>query len=182
MVNIPTIEPESFIAGDTVKWTRSFTDYKASDGWVLKYNLRGTASINLTATASGDDHLISIAAAATAAYTAGQYKWIATVEKESERYTVDEGYTEIKENYATAASITDEMITLQAQLAAIDAYVATNYKHSSYSIAGRSLTQYSVADLFVLRDRLARQLKSLKDAEKVRRGMNAGGIVRVRFT
>jgi hypothetical protein len=182
MVDIATIEPESFIAGDTVKWKRSFDDYKASDGWVLKYNLRGVASINLTASTSGDDHLITISAATSAAYTAGQYKWIATVEKAGERFTVDEGYTEIKANYATATSITDELITLKAHLAAIEAYVATNYKHSSYAIAGRSLTQYSVTDLFILRDRLARQLKSLQDAEKVRRGINTGGVVRVRFT
>ena len=185
MVDIPTIEPEYFIAGDTVKWQRALDDYKASDGWVLKYHLRNTsntATINITATASGDDHLVTISASTSATYKAGKYKWIAVVEKSGERFTVGEGYTEIKTNLATATAITDRLLTLQADIDALNGFLGKNYKYSSYAIAGRSLNQYNITDLFVLRDRFVRELKSLEAAEKVRRGMNTGGIVRVRFT
>jgi len=34
---IPTKEPLTIRAGDTIKWKRSIDDYKASDGWTLKY-------------------------------------------------------------------------------------------------------------------------------------------------
>ena len=181
MTDIPTQEPLSFIAGDTVKWKKSLSDYPASDGWVLKYAIRGTAVINLTATASGADHLITIAAATSAAYTAGTYKWIASVEKASERYSVGEGYLTIEPNFATATTITDPLITLEADITAIKAFLSKNYKYASYAIAGRSLNNYSIAELFTLRDRLQRDLNKLKDADKIARGLATSKLIRVRF-
>ena len=41
--DIASKEPETFRAGDTVKWKRSLDCYKASEGWTLKYSFRGTA-------------------------------------------------------------------------------------------------------------------------------------------
>lgn len=181
MTDIATQEPQSFIAGDTVKWKKSLPDYKASDSWVLKYALRGAAVINLTAAASGDDHLITITAVTSAGYTAGTYKWISYVEKAGERYTIEEGYLAIETNLATATTITDRLITLEADIAAINGFLGKNYKYSSYAIAGRSLNNYSISELFTLRDRLQRELKSLKDADKIARGLATNKLIRVRF-
>ena len=72
--DIPTKEPEQFRAGDTVKWKRSLDTYKASEGWTLKYSFRGTAgTIDITSTASGDDHLIDLSFSTSAAYGEGVY-------------------------------------------------------------------------------------------------------------
>ena len=55
----PTKEPETVRAGDTIKWKKSVSDYAASDGWTLKYSLRGqSTAIDLTSTADGDEHPI----------------------------------------------------------------------------------------------------------------------------
>ena len=55
MTDIPEIEPVSFIAGDTVKWTKSLEDYLASDSWVLVYYLvKDGDQKTITASASGD--------------------------------------------------------------------------------------------------------------------------------
>jgi hypothetical protein len=40
--DIPTKEPLTIRAGDTIKWTKSIDDYKASDGWSLSCSFRGT--------------------------------------------------------------------------------------------------------------------------------------------
>ena len=35
--DIASKEPTQIRAGDTIEWKRSIDDYKASDGWTLKY-------------------------------------------------------------------------------------------------------------------------------------------------
>ena len=87
--DIPTKEPLTIRAGNTIQWTKSIDDYKASDGWTLSYSFRGTGgTIDITSSADGDDHAISIAATTTTAYTAGFHDVIGYVEKGSDRYTV----------------------------------------------------------------------------------------------
>ena len=77
---IPSKEPEQFRAGDTIKWKRSLSDYKAGESWVLKYAFRGTPGvIDITSSASGDDHLVNEVAATTAAYSPGIYDVIGFV-------------------------------------------------------------------------------------------------------
>lgn len=174
-------EPVYFIAGDTVKWQINLADYKASDSWVLSYALRGPSNINLTATAVGAEHLISIPAATSAGYKAGTYAFDAYVTKGSERYTVGSGYIDIKANLATATAHTDRLLTLQADIDAINAWLGKNYNYASYAIGGRSMNKYSITELYTLRARMMSELQSLKDAEKIRRGLGTSKLIRVRF-
>ena len=181
MVDIATTEPEYFVAGDTVKWKKTLADYKASDGWTLSYALRGAGTVNITASPSGADHQVDIAAATTAGYTVGTYSFSAYVTKAAERYTVGSGYIEIKKNLATATTFTDRLLTLQADVDAINAWLGKNYSFASYSIGGRSLNKYTIADLYMLRGRLQSELQNLKDAEKIRRGLGTSKLIRVRM-
>lgn len=97
--SIPTTEPTVVRAGDTVKWTRSLSDYPASASWVLKYRLvNAGGEIDITASASGADHLVNVAAAVSADWDDGLFQWQAYVEKAGERYTVGVGQIEIKPN------------------------------------------------------------------------------------
>ena len=51
---VPTKEPLTIRAGDTIEWTKSINDYKARDGWTLKYAFRGSAgTIDITGSADG---------------------------------------------------------------------------------------------------------------------------------
>jgi len=76
----PTKEPEIVRAGETMEWVRSWSDWPASS-YTVKYYLTGPASITLTAAAyQTTDHLVSVTAALTAAYTYGLYDWAAYAE------------------------------------------------------------------------------------------------------
>ena len=60
---VPTKEPLTIRAGDTIEWTKSLDDYKASAGWTLSYSFRGTGgTIDITSSAGG---LISISGLTT---------------------------------------------------------------------------------------------------------------------
>lgn len=181
MADTASTEPVYFIAGDTVKWQMALADYKASDGWVLSYALRGPSSINLTTTAVGAEHLVTIPAATSAAYKAGTYAFDSYVTKGAERYTVGSGYIEIKANLATLTAFTDRLLTLQADIDAINAWMGKNYNYASYAIGGRSMNKYSVTELYTLRGAMMAELSGLKDAEKIRRGLGTSKLIRVRF-
>ena len=70
-----TTEPAKIIAGDTLIWRRSDlnSDY-ANSAHVLSYKARlegtGATVITITASASGDDYLVSVAAGTTASSSA----------------------------------------------------------------------------------------------------------------
>ena len=82
MAETPSKEPSEFRAGDSVKWQKSIDDYKASAGWSLAYAFRGPGGvIDVTASASGDEHLVEITPTTSAAYTAGIYDVIGYVTK-----------------------------------------------------------------------------------------------------
>jgi hypothetical protein len=180
MLTIPTAEPKEFNAGDTVKWLKAL-DYKPGDGWTLKYALRGAGSIDITATTSGDKHLVTIAASATADYIAGQYQWTASVEKGAEKYTIDTGYIEIKPNAATATTLNDDYITLKADIEAVNAFIRKDYKYASYSINGRSLSSRSVSELFLLRDRLLRDKLTKETEMRLNKGLKTSNKIKTRF-
>ena len=67
-------EPEKLTSGVTWKWKKTVSDYPASE-WTLTYYLRkdGAAATSFSATADGDTHLVTVAAATTAGYAAGVY-------------------------------------------------------------------------------------------------------------
>ncbi len=110
-VNYPTREPEVLIAGDRWLWKRTdlASDY-AVDSYTLKYALRlqstGTTEIEITATGSGTEYLVEVAAATTAAYSDGIYEWQAYVtrDSDSERITIARGLVNVRPNRDAATS------------------------------------------------------------------------------
>ena len=77
MAEPKSYEPEKVTAGVTWKWKKTFSDYPASE-WTLTYYLRknGATATSFNATADGDTHLVTVAAATTAAYASGIYDFI----------------------------------------------------------------------------------------------------------
>lgn len=78
-----TIEPTRITAGDTVEWTRVFSDYPA-DEWTLQYRFRGPGEgFNIDAEQNADDEEkfdVTIDPADTEDVdTAGIYRWEAWV-------------------------------------------------------------------------------------------------------
>ena len=98
---IPTIQPDSFFIGDTLKYKITLTDYLASDGWTLYYVLINSSSkIEFNSSASGDDHLVNVAPAVTELYIAGTYNWQSYVSDGTDRFTIDTGEMIVKTNYS----------------------------------------------------------------------------------
>ena len=117
----PTTEPDLIVAGDTAKWLRSLDDYPASGSWVLSYTLVSAAQrYTFSATASGADHLVTVAATTTATWVAGTYTWRAQVSKAGEVYTVGTGSLTVRPSFATA---TDGRSHARRTLEAIEAVI-----------------------------------------------------------
>ena len=148
MVDIPTKEPVSFVAGNTVEWKKTFSDYP-SPTWVLSYVLHnGTDKITITATASSGDHLVSLSASATAAYIAGEYKYQAYLTNGSDRRDAGAGTITIKPDFAQAGQL-DNRTHARIVLDALDAMIEgrATKDQQSYSIGNRQLTRMPIEDL-----------------------------------
>jgi len=194
MSDISTTEPLSFRAGDKVQWKISDSDYPASDSYVLKYYLTkaGETLITLTAAASGADHLITIAAADSASYDPGIYSYQARIEKDTTKVTRKEGVIQVYRDISgdatgvtltAALAIGDPVLELQfwmavqANIMALLAGKALK-DNQSYSIAGRSLSKYTPAELIELLAYIEKRSSRLKR----KLGLTRGQKIQVQFS
>jgi hypothetical protein len=178
---VPTIEPTSLVAGDTLKFTKSLGDYPASDAWVLTYTLVNSANrYTFAATASGDDHAVTVAATTTASYAPGEYDLRGQVSKAGEVYTVATGQITVRPSFASA---TDGRSSAKKTLDAINAYLAdtNNLAAASYEIAGRRLSRYTLADLLALRSAMETDVSREQAAQRIGAGLPDKRRVYVRF-
>lgn len=150
-----------FALGDTLALTSSLADYPASAGWVLHYRLvprdgAGTA-VAFNSTAAGDAHAILVPAATTAAWAGGVYTWSSWVALGAQSFSLGLGVTELLLNPRTATGPLD--LRSAAQVALDNVRAALRGKAGadvlSYTINGRSLQRYSVAELIALESKLA---------------------------
>lgn len=178
---VPTIEPATLVAGDTLKFTKTLEDYPASASWVLTYTLANAAQrYTFAATASGDDHAVTVAATTTATYAPGNYDWRAQVSKAGEVFTVGAGVMTVQPSFATA---TDGRSSARRALDAIDAYMAdpSNLSAAEYQIAGRSLSRHNFSTLMEYRSKMAGIVANEENAARVSQGLPDKRRVFVRF-
>ena len=180
---IPTSEPVSVRAGDTATWTKSLSDYPANQSWVLSYTLTKTGTrITFTASASGADHLVAVAAATTAAWAAGEYTWAARVTKTTEAYTIATGVVEVLADIATITAGSDARSHAKITLDALEAWIeGRDMGVSEYEIAGRRLRTISIPDLLKLRDRYRRDVGNEANAARAGAGLPSRNKLQVRF-
>jgi len=181
-MDTPTTEPTEVTAGDTVKWTRTLSDYPAGT-WTLSYTLVNSASkITITASASGTDHLVSVTPATSAAWSAGLYDWQAYVTDGTDRYQVDSGRLTIHANYAGVTTL-DDRSHVKKTLDAIEAVIEGRASQSqqSYTINGRSLTRIPLAELYEFRKQYKAEYAAELQAERIANGMGSGRRVLLRF-
>lgn len=185
-VTVPTIEPDCIIAGDTVTWKRSLSCYPADDGWTLTYHIQGAEAIgDIVAAASGADHLVTIAAAVTADYDAGNYWWQAKVSKAGAVYTVDKGTLEIFGTLDGVVGAYDGRSHYKTVLDALEAMLEgkASKDQLSYSIAGRSISRMSPAEILDWINEYRSRYRIEQKKEAQRRGTGKGSNkVLVRFT
>lgn len=183
--NYPEIEPGILYAGDRWTWKRTdLTDY--GTGYTLTYELTlhgGASPITLTATLSSDEYLIEIAAAITAAYTAGYYNWVALITRDSDSERIKLGYGTLEVKADPAVSTSDPRSHARIVYDAITAVLESRATkdQESYTINGRSLSRTPVADLLVLKDQYKREVDKELKAEKIAQGLKSGSQIRVRM-
>jgi hypothetical protein len=156
--NAPLTEPSTIVAGDLVQWWQKdlVIDYPIAD-YSLKYTARtadsGGYEFSVTATESSEGYLIQITSTASAAFFPGTYSWQQEIIRTSDsaRAVLKKGQFVVIESMDKAhdprshAEIMLQKIESVLQNKA-DADVA------SYSVAGRSLTKMSFAELMAARD------------------------------
>jgi|SaaInlV_200m_DNA_3_1039701.scaffolds.fasta_scaffold01866_3 hypothetical protein len=186
--NYATTEPYEFTAGDRVAWKRTDlgTDYDNSL-YTLTYEAKsdqaGSASVTITATASGSDYLIEILHSTTAGYTADGYHWDAYITRDSDsaRVKVDSGTWIVKENLD--GSTVDPRGHTQKVLEAIESVIEgrASKGQESLTVEGMTLVRTPIEDLLVLHSKYKAMYAQEKRAERARNGKKHSGKIYTRF-
>ena len=177
---------DTLLAGDTLNYRADIAGYSAADGWALRLRLvprsSAAASIEVTATQDGDDWLVRVPAATTAGWSAGDYSWVAWVEKSSESYTIETGQINVQPNLRTMVAA-DTRSHARRTLDAVEAVIEGRASSAvaEYAIGGRSLKNTPVADLLVLRDKYRADVLREDAAARSAAGLAPRGRMMVRF-
>jgi hypothetical protein len=180
-ITIPTIEPDSVTAGDSVTWEISLPDYPASDGWALSYALISTTTkIAIAAAASGADHLVTIAAAVSTTWKAGTYDWQAYVTKTTQRITVRSGRITIQPNFSTATPFKSSARQILEAINAALLGTGTLTQRMT-EINGKRIERHSPGELLAMRTRLMHEVAAEEAAARIAAGLDSGNTLLVRF-
>lgn len=177
-----TDEPTSFIAGETVEWTKYLPDYLPKDGWDLFYTFRNFVThFDIAAIGQEDHYLIRITSEKSTTLKPANYWWQATVAKGNHWHVVDSGSLEIKEHLSLVDSY-DGRSHVKQVLDALEATILdkASRDQQSYSIAGRSLYRLSPAELLKWRDHYKAEYARELQQERLNKGLG-GNLVKVRF-
>jgi hypothetical protein len=182
---IPTTEPAELRAGDTVKWRKALTDYPASDGWVLSYRfINASNKYDVTAAADGDTHLLTIPAATSSAYVAGDYQFVSAVTKAGERFTVGDGVIKILPDLAAKPAGFDIRSTAKKTLELVNAALLAHGSKAwtqEYQVAGRTIKFTSPSEFMKFRSQLQMEVTAEDNAEGLQQGKPSKNKVFVRL-
>lgn len=182
---VPTSEPDTITAGDLITWKISHGDYPAGDGWALSYALTSaTALISITSSASGDDHLISVAAATSAAWVAGTYAIQGYATNGSARHLVYKGDIKILPDLAAASGGLDNRSHVKKTLDLLEAAMESlaTGTMTSTSILGTTYTRKNmVSELIPAIEKYKVFYRQEQDAERIQQGKSPRGVHRIHF-
>lgn len=186
-IEIPTTEPARVRAGDTVTWRKSLGEYPATAGWTLYYRLiNATAKIDITSTASGADHLVSVPKATTDDWVAGDYVLVAWVADGTDRVSLPGGRITVQPDLAAvSAAGYDSRTQAKKMLDAIDAALLSLSSGERLAVveaevAGRRL-KYNIDGLMKLRNLYAAQVRAEEATERAQAGLAPRNKINVRI-
>jgi hypothetical protein len=190
-VNIPA----TIRAGDTVKWrddasVDAFGNAVISGTWTLTYYLRtNTASegATITGTAYGQGWELTIAAATSAGFDAGQWYWQAIATAGSEKLTLGAGQLEVLAalNYAGTPGAFDGRSQAQQDLDAVQAAIRAMVSGGAvaeYTIGSRRLKKLPLTELLQLEAKLKSDVKREQAADLAANGLGNPHNLFVRFS
>jgi hypothetical protein len=182
------IEPAKIIAGNTVIWHKYVEGY-SPETYTLTYALVKTGtliSISGAVVVNGGDGgwLVTLPAATTAAYAAGEYRWQAYLTASGVRYDAGAGAITIVANFALATGGMDARPDAKQILDAIEAMIkgkALQGDQAAYAIGDRSISRMGPEELTKWREFYRRECARLDKADRLAAGLGSGSKIRVRF-
>lgn len=170
--------PVKIVAGTTVKFSRSFSNYP-TDAWTYTFYLAGPGPFSKEATVEDEQFQIELTAAETAELKAGGYRYVERVEKDGEVYEVGSGTVEVGADLATTEAGDQRSFArkmrdgLRARLEnmAGDGASGKAFEVQSFQIAGRSVVYRTHAEMLVAYDRFNEEVRQEEAAERISKGM-----------
>lgn len=182
--------PTQLTAGDSLRLSIPSRGRTVADGWALTFVLApaagGTRYTHSTSTADPDNanaHLLTVPAATTAGWAAGEYTWVLQATRTTERETLESGQTTLRPDPTAGTAPMDLRSTARKALDAINAYLAdpTNLAAASYAIAGRNLSRWPRAELLAERGKWQAEVARENAAARLAAGLADRRRVYVRF-
>ncbi len=174
--------PRCITIGDTITWDETLSDYPASASWVLTYSFTSPgAFFGSSHAAVGDDHRVTIA---TADLEVGRYDYTKKVDDTSEVFTLEAGYIFVLADLSADTSGVDRRGYAEIALENIEAMLLgkATKDQTSYSLNGRALSRYSVAELQEWRASLRVEVRDARAIARRRSGGKSHANVRARLS
>lgn len=186
--NAPETEPLKFVLGDFVQWKRSdlVTDYPLatySAQYVSRLSSGGNTEFTVVGTETDGTYLFTIASSTSSGFTAGDYHWQLEIVRtsDSSRIVIERGDWSIIVDLDVNGS--DPRSHAQIMIGKIESILQgkADSDIGSYSIAGRSLTKMSFAELLDARDKYKSEYAQELIKARLEVGKPSGSTVKVRF-
>jgi hypothetical protein len=173
-MNIPT----ALVVGDTWQWDADYGDYPRPTWSATAYFENAAESFSVASTANGTAQRFSALATATDDFKAGRYHVSVRVTDGVSVKVAETGWCDVAPDPASGAKV-DHRSWARRTLDAIEAFLEGNATtaQQSISIAGRSISRWSVAELMQWRDKLRAEVR----AEEQGSAAGLGRDIRVRL-
>ena len=154
--------------------------------WYARTNVANEGA-TIVGTAEGTGWRVTIPASTSNGFDAGLWTWQAIATYSTLTYTAGRGQFTVKASakYAGAPGAFDDRSRAEIDLGYVEAAIRTLAQGGmvqEYTIGGRSLRRYKMAELLQLQDSLKAEIAMERKAEKIRQGLGNPGLAKVRFT
>lgn len=153
--------PTTLIAGDAWQWDAEYGDYPAGTWTATAYFQNADNEFSVAAVADGTAFSFEAVAADTDDFKAGRYYVQVRVTDGTSPATVESGWVTVKADPASAVKV-DHRSWARRTLDAVEAFLEGNATtaQQSISIAGRSISRWSLSELMQLRDQLRGEVRT----------------------
>lgn len=181
-------EPLEVVVGDFLQWKRSdlVADYPPAEysaEYVARITGGGSNEIKLPGTENVNYYLFTVPSTTSADFEPGYYHWQLEITQTAtgNRVVVDQGDFNVLPDLDNNQA--DPRIHAEIMISKIETILAgkADSDVSNYSIAGRSLTKLSFAELMDARDRYKREVVQHENKENAKRGRKTAATIKVRF-
>ena len=144
--------PTAITAGLSFETTIALSDYPAPT-WDLSLYLRGPVNADIAATDDSTSHKLTIPAATSEDFTAGQYWYSLRVTDGTDTFEIEKGTINVLPDLLSKEAGYDGRSQAEIALAAIDAVLANRatMDQERYRINNRELYRTNIGDLLKLR-------------------------------